>query len=645
MIMCSSNLRSQKLRCTARSKLRPTLEGLESRQLLSNFYLVNEASGLVLDDPGSSTTSGQKIQQFQLNGGSNQQWQFILLSNGNFEIRNAASGLVLDDPGSSTTSGQKIQQYQWHWGSNQQWQCLPLSGGNVEIRNAASGLVLDDPGSATANGKLIQQYQWNGGYNQQWRLLPASGSASSFVKYVANGSSGKVLDDTNSSMANGTSIQQYQYNGGANQQWVFVPLANGDDLIVNAASGKVLDDPGGSTTSGQKIQQYELIGGYNQQWQVLPYSNGNFQIVNAASGLVLDDPGGSMASGTSIQQYQYNGGLNQQWALFMPNTSPGSTPNWSGYVAATNLTQPKANSVSSVSGTWLVPKVTGPSTGTTYSLVWVGIDGFNGNTVEQIGTEQDVVNGSPVYSAWWEMYSSVTQQPVQPIKGMTIMPGDSITASVQYISSGTHAGQFYLSIVDNTRSNDSFSTYQTSSQTQNPQAQRSTAEWIVEAPTDLNNNTLLPLANFGAVTFTQASAVISGTTGSINASSWQSEALNMVSNGATLDRTSVLTNAGSTFVVIDTSPSAAAAVGSVANVAAQPPASPAAGVPLQPGKPAGSPVIGGPARPGASGVARFRPLVGDLRGQIDLSTLPRRSWTVFDVGDANASVPGRKRIS
>jgi hypothetical protein len=59
-----------------------------------------------------------------------------------------------------------------------------------------------------------------------------------------------------------------------------------------------------------------------------------------------------------------------------------------------------------------------------------------------------VVNGVSVYRAWWEMYSTGDVQPQQTIKSMTVMPGDSITASVQYITSGPRAGQFYLSIAD-----------------------------------------------------------------------------------------------------------------------------------------------------------------------------------------------------
>jgi hypothetical protein len=115
--------------------------------------------------------------------------------------------------------------------------------------------------------------------------------------------------------------------------------------------------------------------------------------------------------------------------------------------------------VTAVSGSWIVPTVTGPPTGSYDSSVWAGIDGYGNNTVEQTGIAADRINGSPIYYVRWEMYSSGAQQTAQVISSMPVDPGDSITASVRYISSGAHAGQFYLSIVDNSRQNDSFSIY------------------------------------------------------------------------------------------------------------------------------------------------------------------------------------------
>jgi hypothetical protein len=188
------------------------------------------------------------------------------------------------------------------------------------------------------------------------------------------------------------------------------------------------------------------------------------------------------------------------------------------------------------------------SRGTTYSSVWVGIDGYADSTVEQIGTEQDVVNGKAVYQVWYEMYSSGDQQPEQVISSMTIEPGDSISASVQYISSGAHAGDFELSITDNSRANDSFTTYVSSASVQSPTAQLTSAEWVVEAPS--LGNDVAALADFSGVTFTNATATIDGVTGPIDDSAWQSQAMNIVSgNGTDLDTTSVLVDSGTSFAV------------------------------------------------------------------------------------------------
>jgi hypothetical protein len=171
-----------------------------------------------------------------------------------------------------------------------------------------------------------------------------------------------------------------------------------------------------------------------------------------------------------------------------------------------------------------------------------------------------VVNGTAVYDVWWEMYSSGKQQPEQVVSSMTIEPGDSISASVQFISSGAHAGDFYLTITDNSRPDDSFSIYVSSAQTQSPTAEQNSAEWIVESPTVGNN--VADLANFGTVTFTSASATINGVTGSIGDSAWQSQAINIASGSGSLeDTTSTLVDSGSSFTVTYDASSAAPAPG------------------------------------------------------------------------------------
>ncbi len=295
-----------------------------------------------------------------------------------------------------------------------------------------------------------------------------------------------------------------------------------------------------------------------------------------------------------------------------PNPNALINSNWSGYVAATNFSQPQANSVTAVSGSWVVPKVTGPSSGEILTSAWVGIDGdsINGNDdVEQIGTSQDVINGQPVYQAWWEMMSPGLKQPGQDITSMTINPGDTITASVQYITSGAHAGQFYMTIVDNSRANDSFSIYASSSQYQSPLAQRSCAEWIFEAATNSSTGTISTLPNFGSVTFTNATAVINGVSGPINDASWQSQAYSIGSNGVSYAPTSVLTNSGTSFVVTYNQ-SAGTALQAGTNAAAGTASGAGVGTTLRSNKTIAAPVIGGSAWTGASVVSGFRTPIG-----------------------------------
>jgi hypothetical protein len=182
----------------------------------------------------------------------------------------------------------------------------------------------------------------------------------------------------------------------------------------------------------------------------------------------------------------------------VPSTLSYST-NWAGYAVTAG-----AGSVSQVSGSWVVPTVSSSVSG--YSSAWVGIDGYNSSTVEQIGTDSDYLNGQAQYYAWYEMY------PAYPVNlSLTIHSGDTISASVTY----TGPKQFTLSITDVTTGG-AFSTTQTSSS-----AQRSSAEWIQEAP---SSGGVLPLSNFGTINFSGVSATISGTTGPAD-QSWSNTTL------------------------------------------------------------------------------------------------------------------------
>jgi hypothetical protein len=165
-----------------------------------------------------------------------------------------------------------------------------------------------------------------------------------------------------------------------------------------------------------------------------------------------------------------------------------TSTNWSAYAVT-------GTSFTSVKGSWIVPTAT-CSSGEQYAAFWVGIDGYTSSTVEQTGTDSDCVGSRPSYYAWYEFYPN----PSFEISSLSIKPGDRMLASVTYSGS-----QFTATITDETTGK----SFSKSSSVRG--AQRTSAEWIAEAPCCTSRGGILPLADFGTVLFGEDSTGISGT--------------------------------------------------------------------------------------------------------------------------------------
>ena len=131
--------------------------------------------------------------------------------------------------------------------------------------------------------------------------------------------------------------------------------------------------------------------------------------------------------------------------------------NWAGYALT-------AGGYTEVSATWNVPSV---QAGTGYSAMWLGIDGFNNNSLIQIGTEQNATSSGGGYYAWWEVLpsaeSSITQVPISA--------GDQINARIAKNATDS----WTISLTDTTTG----ASFQT---TQSYTGTGTSAEWIMEAP-------------------------------------------------------------------------------------------------------------------------------------------------------------------
>jgi len=183
----------------------------------------------------------------------------------------------------------------------------------------------------------------------------------------------------------------------------------------------------------------------------------------------------------------------------VPGTGTAYATNWSGYADT-------PGAYTDVSGSWVEPSVTCAKAKLGFAAFWVGIDGFTSPTVEQTGTEAVCVGKQTSYDAFYELYPAAAV--VLDSSTYPVLAGDTLTASVT-----AGSGSVFTISLSSSRG----WTFTTTGSA--PSAAESSAEWIAEAPSlcILTQCSVLPLAKFGTVDFTGASATSSGTTGSISA--------------------------------------------------------------------------------------------------------------------------------
>lgn len=207
--------------------------------------------------------------------------------------------------------------------------------------------------------------------------------------------------------------------------------------------------------------------------------------------------------------------------------------NWCGYVAADNTNQPTTGSVTAVYASWIVPTIKA-TVNNAASAIWLGIDGYASDTVEQIGTSHSFSRGAQQHYAWFEMYPAASYM----ISGFPVKPGDVISASIIYTGNDV----FVMTIYNNTKK---VSYTIPTNYTTSPNVLRNSAEWIIEAP---YLNGILPLSNFGTAYMWGCTAIINNTLGPISSEHWQNFSLEMVNNvGASKSLPSALIQDNSSF--------------------------------------------------------------------------------------------------
>lgn len=153
-----------------------------------------------------------------------------------------------------------------------------------------------------------------------------SGIQSGAIYTVRSRHSGKVLEVSGNSTANGANVQQSDDFGNNNQKWVVTDVGNGQYSIVSVHSGKSLDVEANSTANGANIHQWEYFGNGNQKWQIESVGEGYYKIASVHSGKAIDIESGATNSGGNIHQWEYFGLNSQHWAFEYVSGGARTTP-------------------------------------------------------------------------------------------------------------------------------------------------------------------------------------------------------------------------------------------------------------------------------------------------------------------------------
>jgi hypothetical protein len=357
----------------------------------------------------------------------------------------------------------------------------------------------------------------------------ASGSPAPTVQWQVS-TNGKAWSNASgaSSMSPTYSFTAVPAESGSRYRAVFSNLfgnatTNAATLTVTGGSTPptITSQPSGQTVASNTTASFSAAASGSPtptvQWEV---STDGGTTWSNTSGTSSTSTTYSFTAQTSQNEYEYkavftnaSGSATTNAATLTVSAAPlDQSSNWSGYADM-------GSGFSAVNGNWTVPTLSCTSS-TSYSSHWIGIDGASSSTVEQDGTEADCSAGVASYDAWFEMYGDNAVNNGSEVElapsSYPIYPADVMTASVSV------ANDVWTLAISDAGSAAHSHIWQYSTNITFSGAAQSSAEWVVERPEIcyIFGCSLTTLANFGSVTFTNASATDNGSVGPISAASY-----------------------------------------------------------------------------------------------------------------------------
>ena len=285
------------------------------------YTIKNVNSGLYLTDPSGSSANGTQLQQQALLSGSstnNQLWQLIPAGSG-ITLVNKAGGLVIDDPGSSTTTGVAIDLWSWNGGANQVWLLAGSSGVPTGLKATAGyGNIQLSWAMATnfPTGYNLKRSTTNGG---SYTVIASGITDTTYIDTgVINGTNYYyVVSSTNSfgESANSTQVSAVAsgtlmvWRGGVSTNWDIATTANwlqaGAASTYSDGAAVWFDDTAKSNTVNLSASVAPSFVTFNNSAQDYTLTSFGANGLNGTNSLVKSGNGTLELAGTNT----FSGGL------------------------------------------------------------------------------------------------------------------------------------------------------------------------------------------------------------------------------------------------------------------------------------------------------------------------------------------------
>ncbi|MFC1404627.1 MULTISPECIES: RICIN domain-containing protein [Streptacidiphilus] len=278
----------------------------------ATYTLTNSYSGLNLG--ATATADGSPaVQLTAASTSTQQQWVLTRQADGYFTLTDVAAGKLLAVTGGSTADGATTELRTASSGSAaQEWSVVQQPDGSFTLANRRSGLLLDDYQWSKSSGSTVDQWEDTGGANQRWTLTQTALPALTTGQYSIQNNFGEYLEIPGGSTASGTQADQWWYADQSWHLWRFAAVSGGYQ-IVNVNSGLVLTDTYPASTDAI-TQTAAVSGNSNQVWTLVPHGN-QYLVKNAGTGRYVTIAQGSSGDLAKSVSWTESDTSDQLWTV------------------------------------------------------------------------------------------------------------------------------------------------------------------------------------------------------------------------------------------------------------------------------------------------------------------------------------------